>query len=93
MKTSDAANFGVYAAIDSITTCPMRRCIRIHPTPKNKEALRVRRASSCLKEGENSGLVNGLAKDDAYFFFLPAAFFLAGAFFLVLPFAAIETSF
>src|SRR5438128_2269963 len=88
MKSNDAANFGLSAAIDSITRCPTRRCM-ISPTPKNEEALHVRRASSCLKEGKNSGLVNGLAKDDAYFFFLPA-FFFAGAFFLV--FAAIETS-
>ncbi len=92
MKISDAAYLGLSAAIDSISTCPMRRCIRIHPRPKNKEALRVRRASSCLKEGENSGLVNGLAKDDAYFFFLPAAFFFAGAFFFAFFAAAIETS-
>src|SRR5262245_36695575 len=49
----------------------------------------MRRASSYLREGKNSGLVNGLAKDDAYFFFLPS-FFFAWAFFFVLPAFFIE---
>ena len=59
--------------------------------PKTKRPSGLGRASSCLKEGENSGLVNGLAKDVAYFFFLPA-FFFAGAFFFAFFAVAIETS-